>query len=69
MLNIPGACTKENNVNTKLFISLMKFSRKGIKNNFRPLIEENFKPFMYKKYYETICTNGLVTFKLCRSIV
>jgi hypothetical protein len=24
---------------------------------------------MYKKYYETICTNGLATFKLCRSIV
>ncbi len=69
MLACPGPKVKEGMVDTRLFISLMKVNRKGIKNNIKPIIQEEFKGHMYKKHYQTICTNGLVTFKICRSIV
>ncbi len=38
MLTCPGARTMENNVNNRFFISLMKFNRRGFRNNFRPTI-------------------------------
>ncbi len=47
----------------------MKVNRGGIKNYVRPIIDDKLKNYLYKKHYQTICTNGIVTYKICESIV
>lgn len=69
LLRCPGQKIKENCVNTSLLISLMKVNRRGMKNNFRPAIDDKYKQFLYKKHYQTICTNGIIAYKICESIV
>lgn len=65
MLNCPGEKVKDKCVNTALLISLMKVNRGEIKNNVRPILDEQYKKYFYKKYHQTICTNGIIAYKIC----
>jgi len=47
----------------------MKVNHKYTKNNVKPIIDDKYKKFFYKKHYQTISTNGIVAYKICESIV